>query len=92
MDAMYYQKKRKQEKEEYYKKYPHRKEVYFDDFTIGAFIAVGVFTILFIGLLVITSLQEDKALNECEEIGGKYEVVDRQSTGKAIVNIYGCVK
>lgn len=92
MDSSYFQHKRKKEKEEYYKKYPHKKERFLDENTI-AWILLGSFIFIFIaGLLYITATTQTENLNECEEVGGKYVIVDRTFAGKSAVDIYGCVK
>lgn len=61
----------------------------FDFYLWGVIIGSVLVMIILVGLISI--FHEDEK-NECEKIGGNFIVVDEHYTGKAVIDIYGCVK
>lgn len=91
MDALEIQRRRKQEQKG--KRNSH------NDYDVEESLAWGMFAGLILGgfmlagIAIYSSGKDHKdALNECESIGGKYEVVDRQSGFRSVIDVYGCVK
>lgn len=52
-----------------------------------------IFSLVFVTTVaIIGSKAEDESKNECEKVGGKYEVVDTTYSSNVFIDIYGCVK
>lgn len=64
----------------------------FDEYDFQMWSVMVGSIILMIGLVVLISIFHEDERNECEKIGGNFVVVDEHYTGKAIIDIYGCVK
>lgn len=62
-------------------------------FIVKLSLGISLILIGFILIFVPSSEKshEDKK-NSCENVGGKYEIVDKSFTGKVWVDIYGCIK
>jgi hypothetical protein len=62
-----------------------------DDFPIAK-IATCSFVILLIIISPFVIWDEINSKNNCEDIGGEYQVVDEYFNGKMWLDVYGCVK
>ncbi|MEK3956110.1 MULTISPECIES: hypothetical protein [unclassified Psychrobacillus] len=88
IDGYEYQQKKKRELKEFNQK--NKKPM--DEHLVIMGISIVILFVLLIGFSVLINLSIEETKNECESIGGKYQVVDREWSGKQMTDIYGCVK
>lgn len=95
MDGYEYQKRMKKELKDIKNnnKEPIDKLKYELNLVMGVCVAVIIFILLILTVLfMLTNLSIKESKNSCENLNGKYVVVDRQWSGKQMIDIYGCVK
>lgn len=92
IDGYEYQKRKKRELKEELKELKEKNKNPIDDLlvVIGIVIIVGFAFMFALFVMMANSIEESK--NNCENIDGKYIVVDRQWSGKQMIDVYGCVK
>lgn len=96
LDAYEMQKREKQRLKELKKKGKYENKNGIDEITIKFIYTIGGLFMFGLILAIVTMISINKTheqeLNECEQIGGKYIVIDRHAGYKGVVEEYGCVR
>lgn len=96
LDAYEMQKREKQRLKELKENGQYENRNGFSDFDVNVFyMFTGIIMFgLILGVIAMVIVDNDhkENLNECESIGGNYEVIDRKAGFRSVVDVYGCVK